>query len=658
MKNKKSLKLIVGILMLLSFVLFAKNVWADDDREIVHDVNITSNMGVPTYGGEVKSYYSYTTIEGTEAHMEPHMGMWFKRNGDVWEKYNGTVFVEGTYYFSNQIRVDGELGTGYRLDNSTSLMVDGVVWTRRHDVTIADTYSYTYYDSPEYVVYLPLVSPTLNYTASNYTMTLTWNHQDGATSYEVYRSIDNKSFTKITTTANEKYVDSKLTYGTTYYYKVKAIDANSNSVFSNVISKKIVPNTVKNLKISSAYTTIANLKWDKVSTTGYQVYRSTDNKTWTKVASIKSNSTLTYKDTGLTANTRYYYKVRAYKLVDGKYTYGSYSNVVTVKTAPKTPTASISLWNYQTLSIKVNAATGASKFLIYRSTTKDGTYTKVGELTAAGTFKNAGLTPGKTYYYKVKACNSYNRCSGYSGVVSKKPVPGTVKGLQATPGPIYVKLSWNSVLGATGYEVYRSTSKTGTYTKLTTVTNTTYTNRKLSENKTYYYKVRAYRIVNGTKVYGSYSNILTTKTTTMTSGQRNALKEAKSYLSVMPFSYKGLIEQLEYENYTHSQAVFAADNCGANWKDQALKEAKSYLSVMPFSYQGLIEQLEFEKYTHDQAVYAANNVGANWKEQAYKSALRYLDLMSFSREELINQLEFEKYTHAQAVYAVDKVGLY
>ena len=63
-------------------------------------------------------------------------------------------------------------------------------------------------------------------------------------------------------------------------------------------------------------------------------------------------------------------------------------------------------------------------------------------------------------------------------------------------------------------EIFNGNHKiiTGTYTKLTTVTSTTYTNKNLTSNKTYYYKVRAYRTVNGTKVYCSYSAILTSKT--------------------------------------------------------------------------------------------------------------------------------------------------
>lgn len=91
-----------------------------------------------------------------------------------------------------------------------------------------------------------------------------------------------------------------------------------------------------------------------------------------------------------------------------------------------------------------------------------------------------------------------------------------------------------------------------------------------------------------------------------TAGERNALRRAGEYLDVMPFSYTGLIKQLEYEGYTHSEAVYAADRCGADWKEQAALKAADYLELMSFSYDGLIEQLEFEGYTHEQAVYGAN----------------------------------------------------
>lgn len=142
-----------------------------------------------------------------------------------------------------------------------------------------------------------------------------------------------------------------------------------------------------------------------------------------------------------------------------------------------------------------------------------------------------------------------------------------------------------------------------------------------------------------------------------TAGQRNAVQKAKSYISHSAFSREGLIAQLEFEKFSHEDAVYGADHCGANWNEQALKKAKSYLNHSAFSYLGLIDQLEFEKFTSEQARYAVDRCGADWNEQAAKKAKSYLSHSSFSREGLIAQLEFEKFTHEQAVYGVEANGL-
>ena len=142
----------------------------------------------------------------------------------------------------------------------------------------------------------------------------------------------------------------------------------------------------------------------------------------------------------------------------------------------------------------------------------------------------------------------------------------------------------------------------------------------------------------------------------MTTGQKNALKSAKNYLNFTAFSYEGLISQLEFEKYEHEDAVFAADNCGADWNEQALKSAKNYLDFSAFSYKGLIKQLEFEKFTKEQAAYAADNCGADWFEQAVKCAENYLEYTSFSKNGLIDQLEFEGFTREQAEFGASENG--
>ena len=74
-----------------------------------------------------------------------------------------------------------------------------------------------------------------------------------------------------------------------------------------------------------------------------------------------------------------------------------------------------------------------------------------------------------------------------------------------------LKVSWTKVAGATGYVVYRSTSETGTYKSVKTITKgstVSFTNTKLKNATTYYYKVRAYNTVSGKKVYGEYSSVV------------------------------------------------------------------------------------------------------------------------------------------------------
>lgn len=110
----------------------------------------------------------------------------------------------------------------------------------------------------------------------------------------------------------------------------------------------------------------------------------------------------------------------------------------------------------------------------------------------------------------------------------------------------------------------------------------------------------------------SATNVSNTKNLTEDSlslGQKNALRAAKNYLSVMSFSRSGLIEQLEFEGYSTEEATFAVNNCGANWNEQAALKAKSYLDLMAFSKDGLIDQLEFEGFTSEQANYGVKAVG-------------------------------------------------
>ena len=69
------------------------------------------------------------------------------------------------------------------------------------------------------------------------------------------------------------------------------------------------------------------------------------------------------------------------------------------------------------------------------------------------------------------------------------------------------KVSWKKVADADGYQIYRSATKNGKYKRIKTSSkaSTTYTSVKLKKGKTYYYKMRAYKVVNGKKIYSSFT---------------------------------------------------------------------------------------------------------------------------------------------------------
>ena len=92
------------------------------------------------------------------------------------------------------------------------------------------------------------------------------------------------------------------------------------------------------------------------------------------------------------------------------------------------------------------------------------------------------------------------------------------------------------------------------------------------------------------------------------------------------------------------------------FEGQAERSAKNYLSMMPFSRSGLIEQLEFEGYSSSESALAVDSLNVDYNEQAYRAAKNYLIMMPFSSLELIEQLEFEGYTQSQAISGVSRLG--
>ncbi|GLP83642.1 hypothetical protein TUM20984_50620 [Mycobacterium antarcticum] len=95
----------------------------------------------------------------------------------------------------------------------------------------------------------------------------------------------------------------------------------------------------------------------------------------------------------------------------------------------------------------------------------------------------------------------------------------------------------------------------------------------------------------------------------MTVSQQNAVRAAEDYLDYTAFSRQGLIEQLEFDEFSTEDATFAVDSITVDWNEQAAKAAKDYLDYTSFSHGGLIDQLEFAGFTPAQTEYGVAAAG-------------------------------------------------
>jgi hypothetical protein len=168
------------------------------------------------------------------------------------------------------------------------------------------------------------VSATVNSATQ---ISVNWINVTGATAYNIYRSTSPNvqliAGNKITTSSQPTagpFADSGLTAGTTYYYKVSAINSTGESTASAEVSAMttavVVPSAPTSVTAVTYSASQISVSWAKVpSTAAYNIYRSTSPNVQTiagnMIATSAQSTAGLFVDSGLTATTAYYYKVTA-----------------------------------------------------------------------------------------------------------------------------------------------------------------------------------------------------------------------------------------------------------------------------------------------------------------------------------------------------------
>ena len=160
-KPKQPTKHVFRVLIAFLFVLvgvFSSAVYAQqpETRNVIHSIVATSDNDItPQYNKDITEP-RFTIQQGAPAKFSYDTSAWYKKNGDNWEAYTFDRFMEGTYQYRVQVRIDGDEGTANVLDeNGIDITIDGNSWGRGSSVRLGGSASSGWAVSPEYVVTAP-----------------------------------------------------------------------------------------------------------------------------------------------------------------------------------------------------------------------------------------------------------------------------------------------------------------------------------------------------------------------------------------------------------------------------------------------------------------------------------------------------------------------
>jgi RHS repeat-associated protein len=396
--------------------------------------------------------------------------------------------VSGTY--PNSVAAPGTTSTITGLTNGTTyyFVVTGVNTVGEGDPSSEVS------ASPQSPPTPPAAPTGLAAVAGTSKATLTWNPSSGATSYTVkYGTVPGTYPNSVTATSPA--VVTGLTNGTKYYFVVVASNTAGSS--GNSSEASATPIAIPAGLTPTAGDAQVTLSWSAAAgATSYKVkYGTTSGGSYPNVV-VASGTTSTI--TGLTNGTTYYFIVTGVNTVGESDPSSQVSSTPqSAPTPPAAPTGVAAVGGTSKATLTWSPSAGATSYTVRYGITS-GSYPNSQNLTSPAIV--TGLTNGTKYYFVVVA-NNATGSSGNSSEVNATPI-AVPAGLTISPSGNQATLNWTAAIGATAYNVKRSTASGGPYTTIASnVTATTYLDT-LPNGTNYYY------VVSGTNTVGESDNSL------------------------------------------------------------------------------------------------------------------------------------------------------
>ena len=327
-------------------------------------------------------------------------------------------------------------------------------------------------------------------------MRVSWTDQAAYTNTHRIERWKDGSWTGVTWTDGASPSDDTGISGSDHKYKYR-VRSELGSLYSSWVETGYAystPDPPSDLSASTASDIQIELNWTDASSyeTGFKIERKTGTGgSWGQIAIVGSNTT-GYSDTGLSPNTTYYYRVRAYT----EHVNSGYSNTASTTTyGPPSPPSNLVASTASSTKIDLSWTDNSNNedgFKIERKTDET-SFSQIATVGANATsYPNTGLLNGERYYYRARAYNTYGN-SDYSNAASATTSLPAPSGLSASSySSSQIRLYWsNNSNNEDGFKVERKPYG-GSWTQITTTTNTYYYDSGLNPNTKYYYRVRAY----------------------------------------------------------------------------------------------------------------------------------------------------------------------
>ena len=360
---------------------------------------------------------------------------------------------------------------------------------------------------------LPSVSGLKATSRTDKSITLGWNRNANATGYVIEYYNGAKWVKKSTVTKNTtvKYTVSSLKPGTVNKFRIRAYKATNYSAYS-YITVNTLPSAVSGFKTVSKTSSTSTLSWNKnTSADGYIIERYIVNR-WVQTQKVVGSGNVSTTIKSLTAGSTNKLRIRAYKTINKKTEYSSYTYLnVKTKPAQMTGLKAKSKTN-NTVTLQWNKNATADSVFIEKY---DGSKWVNAKKLSAGftTYTVCKLSSGRTYRFRVRAYRA-GEYSGYTYLnVNTRPYTTTgMKSKSVTKNSIV--LQWNKNTSADGYSIEKYDGKKWVQVKrYTSNKSTTYTIKGLKAGTTYKFRMRAYKTIGKVNEYSAYTycNVTTAK---------------------------------------------------------------------------------------------------------------------------------------------------